>query len=146
MLPAAKGDLLEFPHPFPRPVFVSTLLHVRTCSVSNRCHFCVCVCVCVLALFIYIRVRVVSVAGSYDLFSASNGTSKEDFSEFDSLRSSASVPTGTHPVCLSVRPSVSPALTQSTSHSCVVLSSVSVCVWGGAGVCVHVLQTQNHEK
>ncbi|KAJ3601397.1 hypothetical protein NHX12_032366 [Muraenolepis orangiensis] len=33
-------------------------------------------------------------AGSYDLFSASNGTSKEDFSEFDSLRSSSSVPTG----------------------------------------------------
>ncbi|XP_071752898.1 epsin-2 isoform X1 [Centroberyx gerrardi] len=33
-------------------------------------------------------------AGSFDLFSASNGTSKEDFSEFDSLRSSSSVPTG----------------------------------------------------
>ncbi|XP_074552320.1 epsin-2 isoform X1 [Halichoeres trimaculatus] len=32
--------------------------------------------------------------GSFDLFSASNGTSKEDFSEFDSLRSSSSVPTG----------------------------------------------------
>uniref|UniRef100_A0A667ZL07 Epsin 2 n=1 Tax=Myripristis murdjan TaxID=586833 RepID=A0A667ZL07_9TELE len=31
--------------------------------------------------------------GSFDLFSASNGTSKEDFSEFDSLRSSSSVPT-----------------------------------------------------
>uniref|UniRef100_A0A1A8A2Q9 Epsin 2 n=4 Tax=Nothobranchius TaxID=28779 RepID=A0A1A8A2Q9_NOTFU len=36
--------------------------------------------------------------GSFDLFSTSNGTSKEDFSEFDSLRSSSSVPTGTHPV------------------------------------------------
>ncbi|XP_075998872.1 epsin-2 isoform X1 [Genypterus blacodes] len=35
-----------------------------------------------------------SITGSYDLFSASNGTSKEDFSEFDSLRSSSSVPTG----------------------------------------------------
>lgn len=33
-------------------------------------------------------------AGSFDLFSVSNGTSKEDFSEFDSLRSSSSVPTG----------------------------------------------------
>ncbi|XP_070779080.1 epsin-2 [Enoplosus armatus] len=33
-------------------------------------------------------------AGSFDLFNASNGTSKEDFSEFDSLRSSSSVPTG----------------------------------------------------
>ncbi|XP_008303933.1 epsin-2 isoform X1 [Stegastes partitus] len=32
--------------------------------------------------------------GNFDLFSASNGTSKEDFSEFDSLRSSSSVPTG----------------------------------------------------
>uniref|UniRef100_A0A3Q3E811 Epsin 2 n=1 Tax=Labrus bergylta TaxID=56723 RepID=A0A3Q3E811_9LABR len=32
-------------------------------------------------------------AGSFDLFNASNGTSKEDFSEFDSLRSSSSVPT-----------------------------------------------------
>ncbi|KAF1379293.1 hypothetical protein PFLUV_G00174580 [Perca fluviatilis] len=32
--------------------------------------------------------------GSFDLFNASNGTSKEDFSEFDSLRSSSSVPTG----------------------------------------------------
>ncbi|XP_013862391.1 epsin-2 [Austrofundulus limnaeus] len=31
--------------------------------------------------------------GSFDLFSTSNGTSKEDFSEFDSLRSSSSVPT-----------------------------------------------------
>ncbi|XP_061604361.1 epsin-2 isoform X2 [Phyllopteryx taeniolatus] len=30
--------------------------------------------------------------GSFDLFSESNGTSKEDFSEFDSLRSSSSVP------------------------------------------------------
>ncbi|TDH02727.1 hypothetical protein EPR50_G00155540 [Perca flavescens] len=32
--------------------------------------------------------------GSFDLFNASNGTSKEDYSEFDSLRSSSSVPTG----------------------------------------------------
>ncbi|XP_074511328.1 epsin-2 isoform X1 [Sebastes fasciatus] len=32
--------------------------------------------------------------GNFDLFNASNGTSKEDFSEFDSLRSSSSVPTG----------------------------------------------------
>ncbi|MEQ2289384.1 hypothetical protein AMECASPLE_032418, partial [Ameca splendens] len=31
--------------------------------------------------------------GNFDLFSTSNGTSKEDFSEFDSLRSSSSVPT-----------------------------------------------------
>ncbi|KAF0032523.1 hypothetical protein F2P81_014813 [Scophthalmus maximus] len=31
---------------------------------------------------------------SFDLFNSSNGTSKEDFSEFDSLRSSSSVPTG----------------------------------------------------
>uniref|UniRef100_A0A3Q3WG80 Uncharacterized protein n=1 Tax=Mola mola TaxID=94237 RepID=A0A3Q3WG80_MOLML len=31
--------------------------------------------------------------GSFDLFNASNGTSKEDFSEFDSLRSSSCVPT-----------------------------------------------------
>ncbi|XP_008414895.1 epsin-2 [Poecilia reticulata] len=30
---------------------------------------------------------------NFDLFSTSNGTSKEDFSEFDSLRSSSSVPT-----------------------------------------------------
>lgn len=36
--------------------------------------------------------------GNFDLFSTSNGTSKEDFSEFDNLRSSSSVPTGTHPV------------------------------------------------
>ncbi|KAK5885230.1 hypothetical protein CesoFtcFv8_018962 [Champsocephalus esox] len=35
-----------------------------------------------------------SITGSFDLYNASNGTSKEDFSEFDSLRSSASVPTG----------------------------------------------------
>uniref|UniRef100_A0A3Q2X7C2 Epsin 2 n=1 Tax=Haplochromis burtoni TaxID=8153 RepID=A0A3Q2X7C2_HAPBU len=40
--------------------------------------------------------------GSFDLLSASNGTSKEDFSEFDSLRSSSSVPTGTHPVFVSL--------------------------------------------
>ncbi|XP_075879979.1 epsin-2 isoform X2 [Nelusetta ayraudi] len=33
-------------------------------------------------------------AGSFGLFTSSNGTSKEDFSEFDSLRSSSSVPTG----------------------------------------------------
>ncbi|KAM9785298.1 epsin-2 isoform X1 [Syngnathus typhle] len=32
--------------------------------------------------------------GSFELFSESNGTSKEDFSEFDSLRSSSSVPAG----------------------------------------------------
>ncbi|XP_061906456.1 epsin-2-like isoform X1 [Entelurus aequoreus] len=32
--------------------------------------------------------------GSFDLFTESNGTSKEDFSEFDSLRSSSSVPAG----------------------------------------------------
>uniref|UniRef100_A0A3B5MWK6 Epsin 2 n=1 Tax=Xiphophorus couchianus TaxID=32473 RepID=A0A3B5MWK6_9TELE len=32
-------------------------------------------------------------AGNFDLFSTSNGTSKEDFSEFDNLRSSSSVPT-----------------------------------------------------
>ncbi|XP_023204661.1 epsin-2 isoform X1 [Xiphophorus maculatus] len=31
--------------------------------------------------------------GNFDLFSTSNGTSKEDFSEFDNLRSSSSVPT-----------------------------------------------------
>uniref|UniRef100_A0A146VJ41 Epsin-2 n=1 Tax=Fundulus heteroclitus TaxID=8078 RepID=A0A146VJ41_FUNHE len=31
--------------------------------------------------------------GNFDLFSTSNGTAKEDFSEFDSLRSSSSVPT-----------------------------------------------------
>ncbi|XP_019723916.1 epsin-2 isoform X4 [Hippocampus comes] len=41
-------------------------------------------------------------AGSFDLFSESNGTSKEDFSEFDSLRSSSSVPAGTHPVLVSL--------------------------------------------
>lgn len=41
-------------------------------------------------------------SGSFDLLSASNGTSKEDFSEFDSLRSSSSVPTGTHPVFVSL--------------------------------------------
>ncbi|XP_023252912.1 epsin-2 [Seriola lalandi dorsalis] len=40
--------------------------------------------------------------GSFDLFSASNGTSKEDFSEFDSLRSSSSVPTGDGGVASSV--------------------------------------------
>lgn len=49
----------------------------------------VCVCVCIRC----------PLSGSFDLFNASNGTSKEDFSEFDSLRSSSSVPTGTHP-CL----------------------------------------------
>uniref|UniRef100_A0A3Q3A4B5 Epsin 2 n=1 Tax=Kryptolebias marmoratus TaxID=37003 RepID=A0A3Q3A4B5_KRYMA len=32
-------------------------------------------------------------SGSFDLVSTSNGTSREDFSEFDSLRSSSSVPT-----------------------------------------------------
>ncbi|KAM6957469.1 epsin-2 [Aplochiton taeniatus] len=38
-------------------------------------------------------------AGSFDMFSSSNGTSKEDCSEFDGLRSSSSsVPAGTHPV------------------------------------------------
>ncbi|KAF7655528.1 hypothetical protein LDENG_00054010 [Lucifuga dentata] len=40
--------------------------------------------------------------GSFDLFTASNGTSKEDFSEFDSLRSSSSVPTGDGGVASSV--------------------------------------------
>ncbi|XP_047215783.1 epsin-2-like [Girardinichthys multiradiatus] len=34
--------------------------------------------------------------GNFDLFSTSNGTSKEDFSEFDSLRSSSSVPTAVY--------------------------------------------------
>lgn len=56
--------------------------------------------------------------GSFDLFNASNGTSKEDFSEFDSLRSSSSVLTGTHP-CLCLCPHgvcvVSPSLSV-TSH------------------------------
>ncbi|XP_036945027.1 epsin-2 isoform X1 [Acanthopagrus latus] len=41
-------------------------------------------------------------AGSFDLFNASNGTSKEDFSEFDSLRSSSSVPTGDGGVASSI--------------------------------------------
>ncbi|XP_061761823.1 epsin-2 isoform X1 [Nerophis ophidion] len=36
----------------------------------------------------------VSNTGSFDVFTESNGTSKEDFSEFDSLRSSSSVPAG----------------------------------------------------
>ncbi|XP_005942517.1 epsin-2 isoform X1 [Astatotilapia calliptera] len=40
--------------------------------------------------------------GSFDLLSASNGTSKEDFSEFDSLRSSSSVPTGDMGIASSV--------------------------------------------
>ncbi|XP_040919438.1 epsin-2 isoform X1 [Toxotes jaculatrix] len=40
--------------------------------------------------------------GNFDLFNASNGTSKEDFSEFDSLRSSSSVPTGDGGVTSSV--------------------------------------------
>ncbi|KAJ0058150.1 hypothetical protein NL108_008782, partial [Boleophthalmus pectinirostris] len=40
--------------------------------------------------------------GSFDLFSTSNGTSKEDFSEFDSLRSSSSVPTGNGGIASSV--------------------------------------------
>ncbi|XP_051905112.1 epsin-2 isoform X1 [Hippocampus zosterae] len=41
-------------------------------------------------------------AGSFDLFSESNGTSKEDFSEFDSLRSSSSVPAGDGGIASSV--------------------------------------------
>ncbi|XP_030263404.1 epsin-2 isoform X1 [Sparus aurata] len=41
-------------------------------------------------------------AGNFDLFNASNGTSKEDFSEFDSLRSSSSVPTGDGGVASSI--------------------------------------------
>ncbi|KAF6723467.1 Epsin-2 [Oryzias melastigma] len=45
--------------------------------------------------------------GSFDLFSTSNGTSKEDFSEFDSLRSSSSVPTGDGGVASSVPSQVS---------------------------------------
>uniref|UniRef100_A0A1A8PM33 Epsin 2 n=1 Tax=Nothobranchius rachovii TaxID=451742 RepID=A0A1A8PM33_9TELE len=40
--------------------------------------------------------------GSFDLFSTSNGTSKEDFSEFDSLRSSSSVPTADGGIASSV--------------------------------------------
>ncbi|XP_077395352.1 epsin-2 isoform X2 [Festucalex cinctus] len=40
--------------------------------------------------------------GSFDLFSESNGTSKEDFSEFDSLRSSSSVPAGDGGIASSV--------------------------------------------
>ncbi|XP_033826644.1 epsin-2 isoform X1 [Periophthalmus magnuspinnatus] len=40
--------------------------------------------------------------GSFDLFSTTNGTSKEDFSEFDSLRSSSSVPTGNGGIASSV--------------------------------------------
>ncbi|XP_035511350.1 epsin-2 [Morone saxatilis] len=43
-----------------------------------------------------------AVSGSFDLFNASNGTSKEDFSEFDSLRSSSSVPTGDMGVASSI--------------------------------------------
>ncbi|KAK7939675.1 hypothetical protein WMY93_003001 [Mugilogobius chulae] len=40
--------------------------------------------------------------GNFDLFSTANGTSKEDFSEFDSLRSSSSVPTGNGGIASSV--------------------------------------------
>ncbi|XP_020505229.1 epsin-2 isoform X1 [Labrus bergylta] len=46
-------------------------------------------------------------AGSFDLFNASNGTSKEDFSEFDSLRSSSSVPTGEGAIASSIPSQVS---------------------------------------
>lgn len=67
---------------------------VRVCVCVRLCLFpsvCVSVCVCVVPF-----------PGSFGLFTSSNGTSKEDFSEFDSLRSSSSVPTGTHPcLCLS---------------------------------------------
>ncbi|XP_011476665.1 epsin-2 isoform X1 [Oryzias latipes] len=52
-------------------------------------------------------------AGSFDLFSTSNGTSKEDFSEFDSLRSSSSVPTGDGGVASSVPSQVSIASSSS---------------------------------
>uniref|UniRef100_A0A3P9KPV1 Epsin 2 n=1 Tax=Oryzias latipes TaxID=8090 RepID=A0A3P9KPV1_ORYLA len=52
-------------------------------------------------------------AGSFDLFTTSNGTSKEDFSEFDSLRSSSSVPTGDRGVASSVPSQVSIASSSS---------------------------------
>ncbi|XP_005459504.1 epsin-2 isoform X1 [Oreochromis niloticus] len=51
--------------------------------------------------------------GSFDLLSASNGTSKEDFSEFDSLRSSSSVPTGDMGIASSVPSQVSLASSSS---------------------------------
>ncbi|XP_069005835.1 epsin-2 isoform X1 [Embiotoca jacksoni] len=51
--------------------------------------------------------------GSFDLFTASNGTSKEDFSEFDSLRSSSSVPTGDGGIASSLPSQVSLASSSS---------------------------------
>lgn len=60
-------------------------------------HLSMCLCV-----YVFVCLRC-PLSGSFDLFNASNGTSKEDFSEFDSLRSSSSVPTGTHPcLCLAI--------------------------------------------
>uniref|UniRef100_A0A8C6UMD7 Epsin 2 n=2 Tax=Neogobius melanostomus TaxID=47308 RepID=A0A8C6UMD7_9GOBI len=57
-------------------------------------------CRCVSFAFVHtlscvfnVHMCIIVPSGSFDLFSTSNGTSKEDFSEFDSLRSSSSVPT-----------------------------------------------------
>ena len=50
----------------------------------------VCVCVCVFNVFFLYDLPFFSASpGSFDLFSASNGTSREDLSEFDSLRTLA---------------------------------------------------------
>lgn len=92
-----KGHL----HVFAR-LFVSSLLVCQNVHAHSHlcCLFpsaCVCARVCV-----FVRLHC-PLSGSFSLFNSSNGTSKEDFSEFDSLRSSSSVPTGTHPcLCLAV--------------------------------------------
>lgn len=87
LVPSLSVDLVVLAH---------SHLCVRACVYVRVCfHLCVSVCVCASALS--------PISGSFGLFTSSNGTSKEDFSEFDSLRSSSSVPTGTHPcLCLAV--------------------------------------------
>lgn len=76
---------------------ISILIH--TCVVCFHLSTCVCL-LSVYVIFVCVCACMrCPLSGSFDLFNASNGTSKEDFSEFDSLRSSSSVPTGTHP-CL----------------------------------------------
>ena len=102
-------------------VYQNIHTHPYMCCLFPSVYLCVCLCVCVccmlmwlLSVFLCVCLRY-PLPGSFDLFNASNGTSKEDFSEFDSLRSSSSVPTGTHP-CL--RLSIDNGV-------CVVFSSVS---------------------
>lgn len=97
--------------------YVFASMYLSMCTPSRVVHFVYTLCVSLSMCC--------PPPGNFDLFSTSNGTSKEDFSEFDSLRSSSSVPTGTHPVFVAL---------MTRSLCCFPLCSVSclVFVWTGA--------------